>query len=311
MKIVSMILFALVLVWPQIGSSSEQEKARYPFKIATYNIRNFAALDQEPSEFRALDGATDSKVFAQTMQELNSQVIAFQEIINGPLFERLMKDSLPKHRLVMTECGGTADQKLALAYDQRVFELERFEEDWRVALSNRCHHGLRPALVAWLRHRASNKKIAFVVVHLKAGPGDRNRATRREQHQVLSSILKDLKQQQIDDIIFLGDFNTTSFFEQTPGAAQFAAFLSENELSNTGKDIGCSSYWEGDRGDGKMWPSHLDHILHQGSASVTKPQALTHCARARCRPVERMLLGTSFESVSDHCPVRVQVKLAR
>lgn len=304
---------ALVIALLSLNSHSAQleDKVRYRFNIATYNVRNFTQVDQEPSNFKVVDAATGSKAFAEVITEMNAEIIAFQEVINGELFERLVKSNLPEHKLLMTECGGTADQKIALAYDARIFELEENIEDWRVALTNRCNYGLRPALVTILKHRRTNKRIATIAVHLKAGPGERNRATRRDQHYVISTVMEELTAKNVDDIIVLGDFNTTSYFEQTPGAAQFENFLQTNSLVNTGKDMSCSAFWEGDRADGNYWPSHLDHILHRGSAKLGASQALAHCARTACRPVPYEQLGDSYKKVSDHCPVRTQVRIYR
>lgn len=286
-------------------------QASTSFKISSYNIRNFAQIEGEDSLFKPLDGPTNPQVLERTIKESQSDIMAFQEIINAPLFERLLADFLPNHRVIMTECGGTADQKIALAYNEKVFRLERYEEEWRVALSTRCNFGLRPALVTWLRHKPTRKKIAVVIVHLKAGSGDRNRATRKEQHEVLKSVLDDIHSNHADEVVVLGDFNTTSFFEQTPGAAQFESFLDANKLTNTTAKVGCTSFWQGDRSDGQMWPSHLDHILHRGSARITNQKTLAHCNISRCSPTPQEQLGDSFSGVSDHCPIQVQVKLSR
>lgn len=286
-------------------------KANSSFKISSYNIRNFAQIDGEDSNYKPIDGPTNPQALEKVIRESQSDIMAFQEIINAQLFERLLADILPSHRVVITECGGTADQKIALAYNEKIFQLERYEEEWRVALSTRCNYGLRPALVTWLKHRKSRKKIAVVVVHLKAGSGDRNRATRKEQHEVLKTILDDIEANQPHDVIILGDFNTTSYFEQTPGAAQFEKFLDSNKLKNTTSKVGCTSFWQGDRGDEKMWPSHLDHILHRGTSRVSYPKSLAHCALSRCSPSPLDQLGASFKGVSDHCPIQVQVKLSR
>lgn len=286
-------------------------QASTSFKISSYNIRNFAQIEGEDSSFKPLDGPTNPAALEKTIKESQSDIMAFQEVINGQLFERLLADFLPNHRVVMTECGGTADQKIALAYNEKVFQLERYEEEWRVALSTRCNYGLRPALVTWLKHKQTKKKVAVVVVHLKAGSGDRNRATRKEQHEVLKTVLDDLQANHADEVIVLGDFNTTSYFEQTPGAVQFENFLNSNELKNTTAKVGCTSFWQGDRGDNKMWPSHLDHILHRGSARVSGQKSLAHCAQSRCSPTPEDQLGASFNGVSDHCPIQVQVKLSR
>lgn len=297
-----MIVLAFVLV-------AEAFAGTQSFSISTYNIRNFAQIEGEDSVFKPLDGPTNLKAMVKVIHTAKSEIMAFQEVINGPLFERVMAEQLPKHRVLMSECGGTADQKIAIAYDESVFSLESYEEEWRISLSTRCNFGLRPALIAWLKHKKTKKRIAVIAVHLKAGSGDRNRATRKEQHQVLKTVIGEISSKNLNDIIILGDFNTTSYIEQTPGAAQFEDFLSQARLKNTSASVGCSSYWQGDRGDGKMWPSHLDHILHRGKSRLIKATAMAHCSQNSCSPVSEEQLGESFTGVSDHCPVQVEVRL--
>ncbi len=281
------------------------------FNISTYNVRNFSAIEGVPSDIRPIDGATNPTALNQILGDIKSDIMAFQEIINGPLFESIIKEKFSNHQMIMSECGGTADQKVAIAFDQSKFELINSVEDWRVSLSTRCNYGLRPALVVILKNKETKKQIAVIAVHLKAGSGQRNRNTRREQHEVLSVVMKELNEKSITDIVILGDFNTTSYFEQTPGAVQFEDFLKENDLRNTSSSLSCTSYWQGDQHDGNMAPSHLDHILHNGNLKFINAKVGAHCARVSCQPTPEADLGDSFIGVSDHCPVQVEFKYAR
>jgi len=250
-------------------------------------------------------------VLNQILGDIKSDIMAFQEIINGSLFESIIKEKFDNHQMIMSECGGTADQKVAVAFDRSKFELINSVEDWRVSLSTRCNYGLRPALVVILKNKENKKQIAVIALHLKAGSGQRNRNTRREQHEVLSVMMKELNEKSITDIVILGDFNTTSYYEQTPGAVQFEDFLKENDLRNTSSSLNCTSYWQGDQHDGNMAPSHLDHILHNGNLTFVTAKVGAHCARVSCQPTPEVDLGDSFVGVSDHCPVQAEFKYAR
>lgn len=288
-----------------------QIRAAESFKISTYNVRNFSAIEGVPSDIRPIDGTTNPTALNQILGDSKSDIMAFQEIINGTLFESIIKEKFTNYQMIISECGGTADQKVAVAFDQTKFELINSIEDWRVSLSTRCNYGLRPALVVILKNKKTKKQIAVIAVHLKAGSGQRNRNTRREQHEVLSVVMKELNEKSITDIVILGDFNTTSYFEQTPGAVQFEDFLKENDLRNTSSSISCSSYWQGDQHDGNMAPSHLDHILHNGNLRFVSAKVGSHCARVSCQPTPEADLGDSFIGVSDHCPVQVEFKYSR
>lgn len=280
-------------------------------KVATYNIRNFSAIEGIPSDIRPIDGTTNPTALNQVLSDMKADIMAFQEIINGSLFESIIKEKFSHHELILSECGGTADQKVAIAFDSKKFELINSIEDWRVSLSTRCNYGLRPALIVILKNKKTRKQIAVIAVHLKAGSGQRNRNTRREQHEVLSVVMKELNEKSIKDIVILGDFNTTSFFEQTPGAAQFEDFLKENDLRNTSTSLNCTSFWQGDQHDGNMAPSHLDHILHNGNLRFIRAKVGAHCARVSCQPTPQSDLGDSFIGVSDHCPVQAEFKYSR
>ncbi len=286
-------------------------QAANSFKISSYNIRNFSAIEGIPSDIRAIDGATNPIALNEVLNNFKSEIMAFQEIINGDLFESIINETLPTHQLLMTECGGTADQKVALAFDRSKFELISSIEDWRVSLSNRCNYGLRPALVVVLKNKRLKKQLAVIAVHLKAGSGDRNRNTRREQHEVLSVVMDELREKSIKDVIILGDFNTTSYFEQTPGATQFQDFMKSNDLRNTSSSLACTSYWQGDRHDGNMAPSHLDHILHNGRLRFVSAKVGAHCAQTSCQPTPQAELGDTFNGVSDHCPVQAVFRYSR
>lgn len=290
---------------------STSAQAYATFKISSYNIRNFSQLEGHELAEKEREGATDPTALALTLKESKSDIMTFQEIINASLFEQVLAQQFPTHRLLVTECGGTAEQKVALAYDEKVFKLERYDEEWRVSLSTRCNFGLRPALVAWLKHIRSGKRIAVIVVHLKAGSGDRNRATRRDQHLVLNTVIEELQTQNFDDIILTGDFNTTSFIEQTPGAQQFEEFLKENKLKNLTSKVGCSSYWQGAGIEQTMVPSHLDHILHKGNSRFSVSASLGHCRRNKCEEASRDALGATFNHVSDHCPIQAEIRFNR
>mgnify|MGYP003672384989 CR=1 FL=1 len=286
-------------------------QASSSFKVTSYNIRNFSAVEGVPSDYRPIDGATNPIALDQVLTSFKSDIMAFQEIINGELFGSIIKETLPRHQLILTECGGTADQKVGIAFDRTKFDLINSVEDWRVSLSNRCNYGLRPALVVILKHKKTRKQIAVIAVHLKAGSGERNRNTRREQHEILSVVINELREKSIKDVVVLGDFNTTSYFEQTPGAAQFDDFLKDNDLRNTSSSLSCTSYWQGDRGDGNMAPSHLDHILHNGRLRFIGARVGAHCAQTSCQPTPEADLGDTFKGVSDHCPVQVEFRYSR
>jgi endonuclease/exonuclease/phosphatase family metal-dependent hydrolase len=113
-----------------------------------------------------------------------------------------------------------------------------------------------------------------------------------------------------DNLILLGDFNTTGYSPKDQDYEKFESLLSQSKLRTTSETIHCSSYWEGLSGGSLHQPSTLDHIVVQDSqfAQVESVKVGAHCAKLDCREATPTDLGISYQSVSDHCPIQVTFK---
>ena len=271
------------------------------WSVTTYNIRNF---DKDP-----MSGRTDLAEFARIIQANKSDVIAFQEVVDVKALKKMINDQLPNYSSQVTSCGGTAKQKIALAYNQEKFEFVKRTEDRSFSGgqgSNGCG-SLRPVLVVDLRLKETNEIYTFGVVHLKAGGSRKDFEKRWKQYGGLKHLSDRYTNK---NLILLGDFNSTGYSLKDDDYVSFENFITQASMRTVSENLGCTSYWRGTLGGEEWQSSILDHIVIQEKnlSAVTDIRVGTHCERMNCRPGTREELGLSFKSVSDHCPIQVTFK---
>ncbi|WPU64853.1 endonuclease/exonuclease/phosphatase family protein [Peredibacter starrii] len=267
------------------------------WSVSTYNIRNF---DKDPGS-----GQTNIAELGKIIKSVQSDVMAFEEVVNRTAFDSLIKQNLPGYAYQMSNCGGFGKQNLAVVYNPKVFEFMSTVEDLSFSGSNNNSCGsLRPALLVTLMHIASKKIYTFGAVHLKAGGDNRAMSQRWKQYQNLGGLVKKYAAQ---NLILLGDFNTTGYNLQNEDYQRFEDMLSGTGVRTMAENIGCTNYWKGTQGGAEFQPSILDHIVLQDKnvAQVMDVRVGAHCAMTDCRPATPQNLGVSYQSVSDHCPVQV------
>jgi exonuclease III len=279
-----------------------------PLRIASYNIRNFkvSLTDKGGSTTRK------SELF-RLLKSTRSDIIAVQEIVDDQGFKKFVRDYMPKYRVVLSECGGFAGQKLGFIYNSHLYSLEDFYEDSRLSIrSSSCKRGLRPAAIAHFRKKKTRLKFAAIAVHLKAGGGQRNADQRYAQYKQITKIIRELKTDGVKHYAVMGDFNTTDYLKRNHNYDRFVEFVMQNKLIDFAEDLECTSYWWGGIDDGLMHGTVLDHVLISESLydsfdySTTEVKA--HCQKTSCESLPESELGTSFKSVSDHCPVVANMK---
>lgn len=266
--------------------------------VTTYNIRNF---DRDPRE-----GRTDIAELKRVLLENRSDVMAFQEIVNVSAFRNLMAASLPSYSYQISSCGGNGKQKLALAFNTEKFEFIKRTEDRTFSGGegpNACGP-LRPVLLIDLRHKETNSIYTFGVVHLKAGSEKKDLERRWKQYGGLKHLSARYTEK---NLILLGDFNSTGYILKDDDYSRFENILAQSGMRTVSENLGCSNYWKKNTDDAFYRPSLLDHILVQDKhmAKIKSIDLGSYCAETSCRPVPREELGIIFDSVSDHCPIKV------
>jgi len=269
------------------------------FSVSTFNIRNF---DKDSRS------SVDKTELKKIIINLNSDVIAFEEVVNAKAFEELIKDALPEYQYKISKCGGTGRQKLALVFHSKKFQFISENEDLSFSdfNGNKCG-SLRPVYFVKLKDQVSKESYTFGLVHLKAG-GSRQAMQRRwEQYKNLEEKLTVMRD---DRVIVLGDFNTTGYLSQDDDFLNFSELLSRADFFAATSQLGCSSYWDGGSGGTSYYPSLLDHVLLTSKfpLKVNDVSVGTHCQKISCQISTAEELGKSYASVSDHCPIKVTFK---
>ena len=287
-------------------ADSPNKKERFIKKagltLTTFNVRNYSGSSKDLESI-----ATNKSVLTSLLKNTKADLIAVQEIVDGEDFKSFIGKRFPKYGVRISNCGGTARQKLGFVYKKQKLTLTRFFEDSRLNEDGSCESGLRPAAVGHFKNKASNYSFVALAIHLKAGGSQRNADTRYKQYQVLKKIVREQRNKGNYNIVMMGDFNTTDYVLRNHNYTRYINFLDRSGLIDFSDSIACSSYWWGGIDDEVQYSSLLDHILVSESLwdryRSQEVEVQSHCKRFSCRNTREDRLGPSFESVSDHCPV--------
>lgn len=284
-------LAALLLLATQTAFAS--------WTVTAYNIRNF--------DHDADAGPTNIAELQRILKDVKSDVMGFEEVVNGPAFDAVIKKTFPTYAIIKSSCGGFGKQSLALIYDQAKFDFVKKEEDLSFSGKENACGSLRPVMLVTLKQKTTNQMMIFASIHLKAGGDSRAMSTRWAQYKKLRLLAG---QYEKANIFMMGDFNTTGYNLKNEDYKQFDDFLGAAGLRTVSENIACTNYWHGADQDPSFMPSVLDHIVMQDKqfSQVQEVRVGGHCQVTSCRPAMEDELGVSFAAVSDHCPVQVTFK---
>lgn len=270
--------------------------------VTTFNLKNFKPQTY-PHKIDSIFG---------TLKSVPFDIIAFQEVIDTGYLKRNFKIEYPDFEVISSICGGAGNQQLALAYNTKKYKLERFHEDKnfsKTSLSSEkkgCGY-LRSAIRVTLRDLKTQQILNIMNVHLKAGNTLESSSKRWMQYSMVSDYLKSSK---IENLIVLGDFNSTGYLEHNSDFNAFESMLENTEYNSSADQISCSAFWSGfNRRDNEEVPSLLDHILFKRNFlgyKGEKIQLYSHCQQVKCYNSSRSELGESYKYGSDHCPVSIE-----
>lgn len=303
----SKILFfcALITTFLLIDSLQASE-----IRVATYNIRNFDYDNRSNTP-------TNKEALKDLLKRINFDILSVQEIREKSIFQEFVSNNFPKSFSThLSRCGGSFDQHLGFIVNRSVFDVIEFSEDERTvrekSWSNTlCSNGSRPVSVLKVLHLEKRERIAFVAVHLKAGGNRRSIAKRFYQIKEVMDLKRELTREGFKKVIVLGDFNTTEYLNRDNKLRnRFERELKSARLTNLTEDLDCSSYWWGNRDDNQFYPSKLDHIIaSEGTKLVATPQTYGHCRRLSCQITHEGDMRVSFDEISDHCPISVDLRI--
>nr|WP_263429978.1 endonuclease/exonuclease/phosphatase family protein [Nannocystis pusilla] len=269
-----------------------------PLVLGTFNIQTF------PHE------KTDPEAVAAALAELDADAVAVQEIHDwGKFFATVDRASAltgRRYAAVLTEsCRKNPKGRLSVGvvYDTTRLELKDYRS---LSKGDRCPVGQAPALAASLR-TTSGRALVLVSVHLSPGGKAPEVDRRKPQWQWLTSILPALREEFGAEVVVAGDFNTTGFLDASSDERRFIDGLIESRaLQLPTRALGCSEYWQPNSEVPRWEASLLDHVLAAKQLSFGTPEVLGMCAALACEI--QTTEPSKLRSVSDHCPVRVELR---
>lgn len=282
------VLAALALLWLCGGPRS-------PVALGTFNIRMFP------------EDKTDTAGVVAAIAELNADAFAVQEIRGALAFQEVVRAAAARtgrdYRVALeTYCKPRAEgpMYLGVVYDASRLELRarRSLEPWSGCDADQPH-----GMVASLA--GDGREFALASIHFKAGSTKRDIEIRRQQWAWLTAQLAGLREELGLPVVLAGDFNSTGYREggEERGFIDDAVRVGKLEVAT--EELGCSMYWPPVK-SGPYVTNVLDHVLVSEGLEVETAEALGMCARLRCTPQEQAPI--EWQTVSDHCPVRVSLR---
>jgi len=303
-------------------------------RIAEYNIRNFpndvmgaadagAASDAgDAGEAAAPDrdtrpplvrkqSDTDETALLDILEKLDFDVLAVEEINDTARFD----DVLAR---LGTRTGRAYQSVYSLAWDHPQHTGIIVRKD-RLRIESPKVHGeiaTRPTMRAGLSARIVSTKpggvdFGMLVLHLASGDSVGRATFRAEQARFAGRAVAERQAELGDrDFVVVGDMNTAREAQELPA---FDTAMGETSgLTRQVSDLACSTYYTKGPQNPVLQPSYIDNVYfasmeeHDTSVPVTVG---AHCFERSCQPFESDSAehGTSYWSVSDHCPVYFEI----
>lgn len=299
-------------------------------RIAEYNIRNFPSdVMNSPDAGDAGDGGdaapdrdtrpplvrkqtdTDEAALIDILEKLDFDLLAVEEINDTARFDE-----------VLTRLGartGRAYQSvysLAWEHPQHTGIIVRKD---RLRIESPKVHGeiaTRPTMRAGLSARIVSTKaggvdFGILVLHLASGDSA-GRATFRAEQARFAGLAVAERQAELGDrdFVVVGDMNTARDAQELP--AFDGAMGATSGLMRQPPDLACSTYYTKGPQNPVLQPSYIDNVYFASmeERDTTVPVTVgAHCYERSCQPFESDSAehGTSYWSVSDHCPVYFEV----
>jgi endonuclease/exonuclease/phosphatase family metal-dependent hydrolase len=270
-------------------------------RLGTFNVREFGP-------------DTDLERLTSILHEADRDVMALQEIQDLALLRdvaaRLSARSGRPYQSVVSRCGGRSRMHVGFLYAADRLRLDGTREfpELRDDDGGSCSTGARAGLLATfsLRRLITRKRYALLVVHFPALGTPERAAERKMFWKRALTIAQDLREAQEDQVLLLGDVNSTGYLDNSHNERRDMHDAVERAgLRVLTPNLGCTAYYE-PPGAARYVASHLDHIVGTASVEVkSAPRTLGFCAELRCAPTDRM--PADFVAVSDHCPVIIDL----
>lgn len=289
-------------------------------RLGTWNIRWFPDGEMTPRDNNQTL-PTDTAWLACVIAWMDIDILAIQEIRTHSRAEEAWEtiiDDLDARtggtwELGLQGCGSSSSQHVGYLWNTNHVTLESQQDLWRFNAkatngSNACKNNRRPGHYALAKSASeSGADFHIITVHLKSGTQQASMESRKTSLQHIDQSVSQFLQAD-QDIVILGDFNTMGVMNGTSAQVEISELTSTVAAENPGfthLDIepSCTEYYAGHGG----W---LDHVLTSQSmseaANVTA-KVTGYCAVHSCDRLDEDDMPAAYRSLSDHCPVIVDV----
>ena len=267
-------------------SNSSKLNLTDSWDIPSINIDENLDIVTWNCEFFPIAGDSTIKALSEALDDLDSDIVAFQEIKNRGWFSQLM-DFLPQYAYIISQQSSFMDQ--AIIYKKTDFRLvnrvELFSE-------NDYNFAGRPPLKVDFVYKKKNINFSIINLHMKCCDSGLER--RKKASKMLYDYISD-EIKQNNNIIVLGDWNDDLKDEDEEHC--FVPFLSDDRFyfptMDITYDITKASYPK------EPYVSFLDHIL-VSNEFVNKENYIIDTV-----PMDQYMGSyTVYETyISDHMPV--------
>jgi len=234
----------------------------------------------------------------------------------GELLAELERLTGEPWQVDLQRCGARSSQHVGFLWNAARLRLLAADDAWPLNARARgpeepCAGWLRPGRHGYFAP-AHGPGAGFhaIVVHLKSGATE---AAAAERAQALGRLAQATASLGSDGarVLLLGDFNTMgaggrgSAEAEVRGIARLAS-ASALGLRQETTAPACTEYYRGKGG-------RLDHVLASRAMGTIEPEGARvsgYCAVASCAPISPWRAGerpAAYESLSDHCPVVVEI----
>lgn len=271
---------------------------RAPITVGTFNIRMFP------------EAATDRAAVARAIGELDVDAFAIQEIGDPAALEAALRVASERtgrtlKATLMPYCHLKLPKPMYLGV---VVDTSRVEVAAARSLGAHgwCEEDQPAGMVALLRAH-NDRTFALAAVHLKAGGRDSDVKIRKRQWAWLTARLPGLRAELGAPVVLAGDFNSTGYLVE---GGEERRFIDEQvaaaDLQVATGSLGCSMYWQPKQSEQRWESNLLDHVVAPRELELAAPEALGMCARLAC--AEQGEAPPEWRTISDHCPVRVELR---
>lgn len=306
-------------------------------RIAEYNIRNFPNdvmgtapadagsgetgeagappaepdRDTRPALVRKVN-ETDENALLDILERLDFDVLAVEEINDTQRFD----DVLAR---LGARTGRAYQSVYSLAWDHPQHTGIVVRKDHLRIESPKVHGEIatRPTMRAGLSARIVSTKsggvdFGLLVLHLASGDSAGRATLRAEQARFAARVVAERQAELGDpDFIVVGDMNTARDERELP-AFDSAMAGAASGLVREPPDLACSTYYTKGPTNPVLQPSFIDNVYFASMSERDRTVPVTvgaHCYERSCQPFESdsAETGTSYWSVSDHCPVYFEI----